>query len=189
MSEYSKRYHWLKLSRTFFKRHDVKLIRMRHGNNGVVFYLALLCESIDHEGALRFSEKVPYTVEELVAVTETFISLDEAEAVVNTLIEKGLMEVFEDGTFYLPKAMEMTGSETGMAKYQRERRAKELTLGMYSNVTMTKGELEQLKEFYPSYWAEYIDKLSVHKKAKGASYENDQAEIMRWLKEDVGEIE
>lgn len=189
MNDYSKRYFWLKLHKGFFKRHDVKLIRMKHGNAGVVFYLSLLCESLDHEGALRFSEGVPYSVDELPVVTETEIAADEAEAVVNTLIEKGLMTVDEQGTFYMTKLMEMCGSETGMAKYQRERRAKELSLGLYSNVTMSRKELEQLKEFYPSYWADYIERLSAHKKAKGTEFDNDQAVIMRWLKEDVGEVE
>ena len=189
MNDYSKKYFWLKLHRGFFKRHDVKLIRMRHGNDGVIFYLALLCESLDHDGALRFSEGVPYTAEELAVVTETDITADEAEAVFKTLVDKGLMFIQEDGTIVMTKAMEMCGSETGMAKYQRERRAKELTLGLYNNVSMSRKELEQLKEFYPSYWSDYIERLSAHKKAKGAKYDNDQAQIMRWLKEDVGEVE
>lgn len=189
MNEYKKKYSWLKLSKDFFKRHDVKLIRRRHGNDGVVFYLSLLCESIDHEGALRFSERVPYSVDELPAVTETDISEEEAQAVINTLIEKGLMEIYDDGTLFLPKVAEMTGSETGMAKYQRERRAKELTLGTYDNVTMSRKEADMLKQYYPSYWADYVDKLSMHKKAKGVEYDSDQAVIMSWLKKDIGDVE
>lgn len=192
MNEYSKRYFWLKLHKGFFKRHDVKLIRLRHGNDGVMFYLALMCESLDHSGALRFSEQVPYTVEELAYVTEVGIGANEAEAIVQTLLEKGLMVLDEQGTFHMTKVSEMVGSETGMAKYQRERRAKdkgEHGLGLYSNVVLSAEELNTIKQFYPKSWSAYVEKLSMHKKANGKEYKSDAAVLMKWLKEDIGEME
>ena len=64
MSE--KRYYWLKLPKDFFKRHDVRIIEaMPNGKDYILFYLKLLCESIDHEGNLRFSDQIPYNEEML----------------------------------------------------------------------------------------------------------------------------
>ena len=56
-----KKYYWLKLKRDFFKRHDIKIIEaMPNGKEYSLFYLKLLCESVDHEGSLRFSEQIPW---------------------------------------------------------------------------------------------------------------------------------
>ena len=190
MNEYSKRYWWLKLSKDFFKRHDIRIIEgMPNGKDYVLFYMKLLCESIDHEGRLRFSERIPYTNEMLATITNT--NVDVARTAMELLVELGLAEIYEDGTIFMTEIPEMTGSETGMAKYQRERRlaGDTLTLGMYENVKMTKKELGQLKEFYPSYWASYIERLSEYKKSTGKAYNNDQAVIMSWLRKEIGELE
>ena len=67
-----KTYYWLKLKRDFFKRHDVRIIEaMPNGKDMVLFYLKMLCESIDHGGRLRFSDEIPYTPEMLASITET----------------------------------------------------------------------------------------------------------------------
>lgn len=191
MSRYDKKFYWLKLKHDFFKRHDVKIIRKNHGDAGVLFYLNLLCESLDHNGALRFSEKVPYTAEMLAAVCE--VEPQTAADAMETLKQYGLLEVQEDGTIYMTECAEMTGSETGMAKYMRDRRAaddsKLLKLGHYNNVTLAQDELDRLKEFYPSYWSKYIDKMSYHKESTGRTYESDFATIMGWLLDDVGQYE
>ena len=56
------KYYWLKLKCDFFKRHDIRIIQgMDNGREIVLFYIKLLLESIDHEGALRFSKEKPYT--------------------------------------------------------------------------------------------------------------------------------
>ena len=56
------RYYWLKLKRDFFKRHDIRVIEdMPNGKEYVLFYLKLMVEAIDHEGALRFSDTIPYS--------------------------------------------------------------------------------------------------------------------------------
>ena len=56
------RYFWLKLHRNFFKRHDIRILEnMPNGKELVLLYLKLLAESVDHEGALRFSDTLPYS--------------------------------------------------------------------------------------------------------------------------------
>lgn len=120
MSE-TKKYFWLRLKRDFFKRHDIQIIESYpNGKEYVLFYLKLLCESVDHEGNLRFSEDVPYTSEMLASITGTEKAV--AEDAIKALVDLKLMEVKEDGTFFLPKVTEMIGFETEWAKKKREYR-------------------------------------------------------------------
>lgn len=120
MSE-TKKYFWLRLERNFFKRHDMTYIEsLPNGKEYALFYLKLLCESIDHEGNLRFSEDIPYTEEMLASITGTDKTI--AENAISVLTGLKLMEVKEDGTYFLPKVKEMTGFETEWAKKKREYR-------------------------------------------------------------------
>lgn len=116
-----KRYFWMKLSRDFFKRHDIRIIEgMENGKEYVLFYMKLLCESIDHEGNLRFSEEIPYTEDMLAAITNTDKKIVyEALEVFHDL---GLIEIKEDGTFYLKQIEGMIGFETEWAEKKRQYR-------------------------------------------------------------------
>ena len=183
------RLFWMKMPKDFRKRHDVKILTKLHGDSGRVFYEDMMCESLDHDGYLRFSEDVPYSEDMLAAVFDR--EIDFVTKVMNTLKNLKLVVEGEDGTLFMTKVPEMTGSETSAAKYMRERRKRDdtLSLGEFENVELTKEELESLKEFYPSYWRDYIEKLSAHKKSKGKVYESDYATIKQWLLVDVGELE
>ena len=111
----TKRYFWLKLPRGFFKRHDIQIIEgMPNGKDYVLFYMKLLCESIDHEGNLRFSDEIPYTADMLAIITRT--NVDIAKTAMELLCQLGLMEILDDGTIFMTELPEMIGSETGMAQ-------------------------------------------------------------------------
>ena len=72
----TERYYWLKLDRGFFKRHDITVIEdMPNGKDYVLFYLKLMLESVDHEGALRFSDTIPYSESMLASVTRTNVDI------------------------------------------------------------------------------------------------------------------
>ena len=115
----AKKYFWLRLKRDFFKRHDIKILRrMEHGDEMVVFYLALLTESIDHEGALRFSEDTPYTTQMLAYVTDTDEEI--AEKAMTILTSLGMVKVGEDGTFFMPELKGLISYETDYARQKRE---------------------------------------------------------------------
>ena len=116
-----KKYFWLKLKRDFFKRHDIQIIEsMPNGKDYILFYLKLLCESVDHEGNLRFSDEIPYTEEMLSSITST--ELNVVRGAIKALTSLKLMEVKTDGTIVMPKVNEMTGYETEWAKKKREYR-------------------------------------------------------------------
>lgn len=121
LAEKDKRYYWLKLKRDFFKRHDIQIIEdMDNGKDYILFYLKLLCESVDHEGNLRFSKEIPYNDKMLATITRT--NVDIVRTAVKIFTELGMMELLDDGTYYMNKVEEMIGSETYWAEKKRIQR-------------------------------------------------------------------
>jgi len=117
----AERYYWLKLQRDFFKRHDVRIVEsMQNGKDYVLFYLKLLCESIDHEGRLRFSDSIPYNDEMLSTITNT--NIDIVRSAVKIFTELGLMEIQTDGTYFMAEVQKMIGSAANNANALRQQR-------------------------------------------------------------------
>lgn len=124
MAEKDKRYYWLKLKRDFFKRHDIQVIEsMPNGKDYILFYLKLLCESVDHEGNLRFSDEIPYNEEMLSAITNT--NVDIVRSAVKLFSGLRMMEVLDDGTYYMRKIEGMIGSATDNDNAKRQARFRE----------------------------------------------------------------
>lgn len=122
MAEKDKKYYWLKLKRDFFKRHDIRIIEsMPNGKDYILFYLKLLCESVDHEGSLRFSEQIPYNEDMLSTITDT--NIDIVRNAVKIFTQLGMMEILDDGTVYMSEVQKMIGSETYWAEQKRKQRA------------------------------------------------------------------
>lgn len=122
MAEKDKKYYWLKLKRDFFKRHDIRIIEsMPNGKEYILFYLKLLCESVDHEGNLRFSEHIPYSEEMLSTITDT--NVDIVRNAINVFTQLGMMEIMDDGTLFMSEVQKMIGSETYWAEQKRKQRA------------------------------------------------------------------
>ena len=120
----SRKFYWLKLKRDFFKRHDIRVIEsMPNGKDYVLFYLKLMVESIDHEGALRFSETIPYNEDMLAVITNT--NVDIVRSAMKLFESLELVEIFDDQTVYMREVERLTGSETKWAEKKRMYRAKE----------------------------------------------------------------
>lgn len=121
MAEKDKKYYWLKLKRDFFKRHDIQIVEgMPNGKDYILFYLKLLCESVDHEGCLRFSEQIPYNDQMLSILTNT--NIDIVRSAVKIFTELGMLEMLDDGTFYMNAVQKMIGCETYWAEQKRNQR-------------------------------------------------------------------
>lgn len=121
MAEKDKKYYWLKLKRDFFKRHDIQIIEgMPNGKDYILFYLKLLCESVDHDGNLRFSEQIPYNEQMLSTLTNT--NIDIVRSAVKLFTGLHMMEIMDDGTYYMSQVEKMIGSETYWAQKKREQR-------------------------------------------------------------------
>ena len=139
------KYYWLKLKRDFFKRHDIRIIEaMPNGKDYILFYLKLLCESVDHDGRLRFSDQIPYNAQMLATITDT--NKDTVDAAVKLFTELGMMEMLDDGTLYMTECERMIGSAADNDNANRVRRFRERqkTLAL-QNVTPTITESNESK--------------------------------------------
>lgn len=145
MAEKDKKYYWLKLKRDFFKRHDIKVIEhMPNGEKYLIFYLKLLLESIDHEGALRFSEKIPYDVDKLSIVMDT--EKDIVKDAMKLLVDLDMMDIHEDQTIYMKEVENHIGSESWSAERVRRHRSNKKALQGNTGVTQCNEEIELEKE-------------------------------------------
>lgn len=144
----SKRYYWLKLKRDFFKRHDIKIIEsMPNGKESVLFYLKLLCESVDHNGELRFSEKIPYTVEMLATITGT--DTEVAKQAIDLFKELELIEISDEGTFIMCGVPKMIGSAVdndNAIRQQRYRDKQKSVTNNNANVTKSVTKSNEIKK-------------------------------------------
>lgn len=121
MAEKDKRYYWLRLKRDFFKRHDIRIIEaMPNGKDYILFYLKLLCESVDHDGNLRFSDQIPYNEDMLATITNT--NIDVVRSAIKIFTQLNMMELMDDGTFYMNEVQKMIGSESYWAEKKRNQR-------------------------------------------------------------------
>ena len=117
------KYYWLKLKRDFFKRHDIQIIEgMPNGKDYILFFLKLLCESVDHEGKLRFSDQVPYDEEMLATITHTDIAI--VKSALSIFCKFGMVSIEEDGTYFISTVEKMIGFETDWARKKKEYREK-----------------------------------------------------------------
>ena len=147
MAEYSnEKFYWFKLKEDFFKRHDIKIIKaMPNGKDYVIFYLQLLCESLAHNGNLRFNDTIPYNEEMLSIITDT--NIDVVRSAMKLLKELRLIEILDDQTIYMTTLKNMIGSTTqGAAKKQEQiarRKAKQLEGGTKVENIPPEIEIEQ----------------------------------------------
>ena len=119
-----KKFYWLKLKRDFFKRHDIRIIEsMPNGKDYILFYLKLLCESVDHEGNLRFSEQIPYNEDMLATITDTNVDVVRSSIKIFTQLE--MMEILDDGTYFMNEVQKMIGSAADNDNANRQRRFRE----------------------------------------------------------------
>ena len=119
-----KKYYWLKLKRDFFKRHDIHILNgMEYGREIVLFYIKLMLESIDHEGELRFSEKLPYSNSMLANLTDTPEQI--VETSMEILQDFKLIVIDENGTIVLPKVINMIDSASDTDEARRSKRYRE----------------------------------------------------------------
>lgn len=109
MAEDEKRYYWLQLKKDFFKRNDIQIIEgMPNGKDYILFYLKLLCESVDGRGNLRFNNEIPYNENMLSLVTHT--NVDVVRSAVKVFTELKMMDILDDGTYYMREVEKMIGS-------------------------------------------------------------------------------
>lgn len=140
-----KRYYWLKLQKDFFKRNDIQVVEsMPNGKDYVLFYLKLLCEATSEEGRLRFSETIPYSPEMLSTITKT--NVDIVRSAIKVFQELGMIDVLDDGTYYMTEVEKMIGSETKWAQYKRDKKQEIGKIPIESKKSPIEIDIEKEKE-------------------------------------------
>ena len=189
------KYYWLKLKRDFFKRHDIRIIEaMPNGKDYILFYLKLLCESVDHEGRLRFNENIPYNAQMLATITDT--NKDTVDAAVKLFTELGMMEMLDDGTLYMTECERMIGSAANNDNANRVRRfrerQKQLALqnvmpAITENNESKRKSIEKEKEIEKEWIADFAEAWQEYPNKKGK--DNAQRDYLKARKEGVSKEE
>ena len=132
------KFYWLKLGRNFFKRHDMLILDSMNldGKQYELFFVKLMVESIDHDGALRFSDEIPYTEDMLATITNTDKGV--ARDAMKVFLKFGLVVLLEDGTFFIPLVRGLIGSAEDNDNANRQRRYRERVAS--ASVTENNGE-------------------------------------------------
>jgi predicted phage replisome organizer len=99
---------------------------MPNGKDYVIFYLQLLCESLSHNGKLRFNEEVPYNEEMLSIITDT--NIDIVRSAMKLFVQLKIIEIMDDQTIYMTKLQNMVGSTTIGAEKKKLQRNKSIEL-------------------------------------------------------------
>lgn len=118
-TEKKERFYWLKLHKDFFKRNEIVVVEnLDDGKDYILFYMKLLCESIDREGKLMLTDTVPYSEQTLASVTGTKVSI--VHAAIEVFRSLKMIEVLDDETIFMSEIAHLTGSESKWAKYKRK---------------------------------------------------------------------
>ena len=114
-----KKYYWLKLPADFFSKPSLMLLTSKGADN-ISVYMRLLTMAINTDCRLMYTEDTPYTVEMLSMMLG--YQKDTMQEIIDNLIQFKLLEVLEDGSYYLVELPEMIGSESTSAERQRKSR-------------------------------------------------------------------
>ena len=140
-----KKFYWLKLKAGFFKRHDILIIEdLPNGEKYLIFYLKLLLESLDHEGCLRYNDRIPYNETMLASVTNT--DIDIVRSAMQIFLNMDLVEIWEDKTIFMRGILKLIGSESESAervRLYRERKKLATQRALQCNTTVTESNTER----------------------------------------------
>ena len=126
----------MKLEKNFLDSKYIKVIKnMPNGKEYILFYLALMLESIDSVGHLKFTDLVPYNEEMLSSLTDT--NIDVVRSAMKLLIDLGMVTILNDGTIFLPEVPRLTGKESESAERVRAFRARKKQFELQCNADVT----------------------------------------------------
>ena len=143
-----KRYYWLKLKDDFFSSKRIKKLRaMAGGDTYLIIYLKMQLLAMKSEGVLNWSGLEESFADELALDLDE--KPDDVSMTLIYLLKTGLAETSDNINFFLPYAVENTGSEGASAKRVRDFRQRQ-TLQCNADETQVKqisnGEKEIEKE-------------------------------------------
>lgn len=118
-----KRYYWYKMQKNFFDTMEARcLLSERDGDSIMVTYLRLSCMAIDNEGVICFRHSRENIQQEISAFLGK--KTKKTEEFLQVLEKNGFLEYMDDGSIFLPKVVENTGSEGESAPRMRKSRTR-----------------------------------------------------------------
>ena len=135
MSEYRKEsLYFVKLPKNFFQSHYMRILEsIPNGKEYELLYLKLMLESVSHNGYLRLSEEIPYTIDLIAGLTNT--NIDVVKCGIEVLINLGLIEKKENQSLYIPQVEKLTMSTTiGAVKKLEQRKSKKEQGGQLADI-------------------------------------------------------
>ena len=126
MAEYNKeQLFYLKLNKDFFDQHYIKILETQpNGDKYVLFLVKLMCESISHNGYLRYNESIPYDENMLSSITRT--DIDVVRSAIKIFIAMDIIEFTPDKTLFIKGVPLLTTNTTKGAEKKAEQREKKL---------------------------------------------------------------
>lgn len=144
----AKRYYWLKLQDGFFNSKRIKKLRkLAGGDTYTIIYLKMQLLAMKNGGYLEYTGLEPSFAEELALDLDE--SSDNVDVTVRYLLSCGLLETSDNREFFVPFAVENTGSEGSSAKRMRDSRARKASLCdacVTQPLQISDGEIEKEKE-------------------------------------------
>lgn len=135
----NKRYFWLRLHDDFFDSLRIKKMRkMAGGDTYTIIYLKMQLKSIKKGGVLTFTGVEQDFASELALDIDE--SVEDVKMTLSYLIGCGLVQCSDEVNFFLPYAVENTGSETASTQRSRDFRQKQKVL--HCNTTATQVQRE-----------------------------------------------
>lgn len=139
MRENETRNFWLQMVNDFYDSDRMLYLESRpNGQAFSLLYTKLLLKSVKTGGVLRLSEKLAYN--NVMIASFTRIPVEIVDAAMELLESLDLVEIWEDGTVFLPELESMVGSETIWAGKKRKMREKKQNEG--DNVLEKEGQYE-----------------------------------------------
>ena len=137
-----KRYYWLKLQDGFFTSKRIKKLRkLAGGDTFTIIYLKMQLLAMKTDGFLK------WTGLEDDFASELALDLDEdpenVKVTLAYLISCGLVETSDNISFFLPWAVENTGSEGSSAERMRNKRAEQKLLSEQSRTMCAQSDGEK----------------------------------------------
>jgi predicted phage replisome organizer len=141
----NKKRYWLKLKENYFDEDEIMFLKsQKNGYEYIYLWMRLLlkCLKVDEEkdcGILRVNGKVPY--DETMIATLFGMNIDVVRVGIKIFQEMGMLEIQEDGTFYIEAVQKMIGKEGESAERMRiHRENKKLLLLSHSGEEVTEGD-------------------------------------------------
>ncbi len=129
-----KRYYWLKLQDGFFTSKRIKKLRnMAGGDTYTIIYLKMQLLAMKTDGVLTWTGLEDSFADELALDLDE--KPDDVEVTLMYLLKTGLAETSDNINYFLPYAVENTGSETSAAKRMRDMRTRNNLAVDRNNVT------------------------------------------------------